>query len=366
MIRSRARFLLRSPAVHFLLAGGLLYLASTSLGPGEAGDGGEVRELRLSTAQVERLREDLRSQLGRPPSQAQLEEAVRRRIDEEVLLDHALDLGLDREPAVERRLAQIAGFVSTTEPAQVSPVEAGSTIAEGSSAVDGSYVGGDRASQAELAELARQLGLHRSDRVARNISIDRASRLIRAAILAHEPTEAALEAHLVEHADLFRAPDRLALEHVEVRDDDPATARARAEALLPRLRAAEADPATLGDRPSVPSRLRAQPERALARRFGHSFAEALADLPEGTWAGPLASRYGWHLVRITERRPGPEPTLEPVRDDVRAHWRHQHSERWLRERLAQLRATYRIEIAGQQVPPSVLAAATEADEEVSS
>ena len=156
---------------------------------------------------------------------------------------------------MERRLSQIATFVTKN------PHEAKSTK--------------------ELADEALLLGLNDGALVVRRILIDGARRLIRAAVLVHEPSEVVLEAYLREHPDEFRLPARTRLSQVTVdaRRHGEQTADA-ARALLAHLHA-EAVP------PEVAAHLSALPDVELARRFGYRFVQQLAGLPEGTWAGPI-------------------------------------------------------------------------------
>ena len=54
----------------------------------------------------------------------------------------------------------------------------------------------------------------------------------------------------------------------------------------------------------------------IAAHMGAGFAEALMATAPGRWAGPIQSAFGWHLVRVTERRPGRPARLEEVRGAV--------------------------------------------------
>jgi peptidyl-prolyl cis-trans isomerase C len=54
----------------------------------------------------------------------------------------------------------------------------------------------------------------------------------------------------------------------------------------------------------------------IAETLGAGFAEAVAAAPEGRWSGPIASAYGWHLVRVLSRRPARQAELAEVRDAV--------------------------------------------------
>ena len=50
--------------------------------------------------------------------------------------------------------------------------------------------------------------------------------------------------------------------------------------------------------------------------FGNEFAGRLVELEPGSWAGPIPSGYGLHLVFVRERIEGREPELDDVRDAV--------------------------------------------------
>lgn len=315
------------PALHFAIVGGLLYAGMSWLGPVAASRDERV-VLDISSARVALLRERLTFELGRMPSEIELAHALDSLVTDEILLRHAVSLGLDREPAVEHRLAQIATFVDSPGGAEAD------------------------LGQAVRAEQARSLGLHRSDQVVRNILLDRVARLIRAAMLVREPDEATLASYFAEHVDVFRRPSRLRLQHIEFRTG--ATPEADASDLLAALSTSDRPAAVIasgrwGDRPSVPSVLPALTQRELARRLGHGFAEALARVPEGEWAGPIRSRYGWHLVNVIRESTDGVPALAAVREDVRARLRHEWAEQWFETRVRALREGYTIRIAGQEV-----------------
>src|SRR5207302_1954271 len=104
---------------------------------------------------------------GHPLTPEERQRVLRAVVDEEILYAYARRLGLDKEPVVERRLSQIATFVTEN------PHEAKSTK--------------------ELAGEALLLGLNDGGLVVRRMLIDGARRLIRAAVLVREPSEAALE-----------------------------------------------------------------------------------------------------------------------------------------------------------------------------
>ncbi len=78
--------------------------------------------------------------------------------------------------------------------------------------------------------------------------------------------------------------------------------------------------------------------------FGKGFFERLAELPPGVWAGPVASGYGVHLVRILDSLAARTPPLEEVRDAVLRDWKAAKA-RELRElHYARLRERFIVEI----------------------
>ncbi len=78
--------------------------------------------------------------------------------------------------------------------------------------------------------------------------------------------------------------------------------------------------------------------------FGAGFFEQLKKLPPGVWAGPVASAYGSHFVRIGENLVARTPPLEEIRKSVLRDWKAAKA-RQLRElHFTRLRERYVVEI----------------------
>lgn len=317
LVHAVAQRLLRSPALHYVVLGALLFAAVSPRGSTPPA----VR-LVIPASRIEAALREYEELKRQPLTPEERQSIIRLLVDQEVLYAYALRLGLDKEPVVEWRLSQIATFVSEN------PHEAKSTK--------------------ELANEALLLGLNEGDLVVRRILIDGARRLIRAAILVREPSDSLLEQYLREHADEFRLPARVRLSHVlvDARIHKEQTEHDARE-LLARLRADSVRPeraTEYGDRGLVAANLAALPDVELERRFGHRFVEQLAGLPVGTWDGPISSRYGLHLVFVQERIPERVASLAEVRNDVRARVRNKLADEWLETRLGQLRAEFQVEV----------------------
>jgi hypothetical protein len=159
------------------------------------------------------------------------------------------------------------------------------------------------------------------------------------------PDDAALEAWHREHIEEFTFPGVITFSQLWFSPDERGgAAEADARAALAALNAGEnvnADRFPLGER--VENATSAE-VRAM---FGPEFARAVFDLPLDSWAGPLKSGLGVHLVRVTAMtRPEPIAFTE-VREDVLARWRESESARLLSETVAELKSGYEVEIDEQ-------------------
>lgn len=164
-----------------------------------------------------------------------------------------------------------------------------------------------------MAREARRLGLAERDPIIRRRLVQKMELWIETHVEIEEPDEAALAAELDAHPERYRRPPMLAFEHLFFAAErvDPAADARAALAALPE------DISTIGDSFLLGRSFDARPRARVADRFGEAFAAALGEAPEDTWAGPIESPFGQHLVRVTTREPGALPPLSEVRDAVR-------------------------------------------------
>jgi len=163
---------------------------------------------------------------------------------------------------------------------------------------------------------AMAMGLDQDDAVIRRRLRQKLEFLTEDIVAQAAPTEAQLQAWVNAHPDLYRGEARVALRQVFVSPDRRgARARADAEKLLGRLRAAgpRAATETLGDPTMLPAELPLGPQRDVSRVFGEDFARKVFALEPGRWAGPIESPYGLHLVLVFERADAPAPDLAVLR-----------------------------------------------------
>jgi hypothetical protein len=309
--------LLRAPALHMAVLGAALF------GGALLWKGSLPRErprIVIPPQRLEIVRQGFRDENRRAPTPAEETTLLDYLVDDEILYQYALKLGMHEQPVAQRRLAQIASFV------EANPHEPRSESQRAAEAID--------------------LGLHHGDLVVRRILIDGARRLIRAAVLVRDPDPAMVQEYLAANPEPFLQPARTRITHVAVSAFKwPRDSRERAEALLARLRRDAIDPEAappLGDEPLVPSALPPLSPKDLQTRFGMPFEEALRSIPERSWSGPIESRFGYHLVWVHERREATLPPYEQIRERVEQRFLHKVADEWLALRLQQLRAEFDI------------------------
>lgn len=318
--------MLRSPLLHFLILGGLLFALESLSARAPTSHVVEIRTSDLR-AEIERFE----AQIGRLPDdqeRAAIEDQI---VAEALWLEEARSLGLPEEdPIVRRRLLMNMRFLE----------DDGRETAE--------------ATEAELLARARELGLERSDPVVQRRLIDRMQARLRASVASRPVDEAELARHHREHADRWREPPQLDLTHVYLsRDKRGARLEPDAEQLVASLRGADVAPedaASRGDPFLVGSRFRAATPRRLVARFGPAFEAGVREAPVGRWIGPIESAFGLHAVWIHARAPERLPPLEEIRDRVVADWREAESRRALRAYIERRRAAVELRFVGDATP----------------
>lgn len=268
----------RSPALHFVLLGGLLYLVRAS----------------TPNAPVQKVK------------------------DEEVLYREALAAGLDRgSPVVNERLIENMRFL---EGGERSGRDAGHLYKE---AVD---LGFDRTDPVVRRYLVEQTKLLAEAPGKPEVFTDAelSDYLRRRAKHFRQPGQVRL-------THVFLDADRRgqALEE----DARRLLARLQEERIAPEDAPALGDPFFPGHHPALAA------PHDLAKIYGPEFSRAVAGLAEGRWAGPVPSAYGLHLVWVHESRPGAPATLDEVRNQVTLGLAHERREARLAAHLRQREAS---------------------------
>lgn len=145
------------------------------------------------------------------------------------------------------------------------------------------------------------------------------------------PSRDELERFRDAHADELREPPRYRLAQMFAH---------RRDALEGGPEHAKAEPGPL------PLELDAT-ENEIAERLGKEAASAIAALPDGTWSAPIASPYGFHLVKVIGRAPGRVPPLDDVKSKVLELYGVARREEAVRKFVTKAFASYRVKIGDE-------------------
>lgn len=180
---------------------------------------------------------------------------------------------------------------------------------------------------------------------------------------AEPPGDEVLRAFLQQHPEKFRIEPRLSFRQVYLNPGKRRDLATDAEKMLAELRAGVA-PDTLGDPTLLPEEQTSVSQSVIARTFGETFAQEVAALEPGSWAGPLDSGLGMHLVLVTERREGRLPELLEIRGEVEREYLAQRRQELKDAAYRKLREGYEVivEPPKQQVDAAGRVAAADASE----
>lgn len=261
----RLRQRLGHPALRFLALGGLLYGLVEALGPADP-----PPQLVVDQAWVDRAVADWRRETGRSPNEAELRASLEARVDEAVLIAQALRLELDRRDPVAREvLLDHWRFLHPEDPCR----------------------------DATCLRRIRALGMNATDPVVRR----RLIQLMRERLVPEpriSPDE--LAAYVHAHPERYGGVLRYTVEQVYFGDHE----RARDLAMrgYDGLRAG-LPPEEMGLPFVLGHRWPALSEAELARRYGEPLAEQVRRATSGAWLPPVASPFGWHVLRVVEQHP---------------------------------------------------------------
>ncbi len=127
---------------------------------------------------------------------------------------------------------------------------------------------------------------------------------------------------------------------VRRRGETPEAVRARAEEIVRRLRAGEAFEAVagaVGDAPPLPVPDALLPPAKLQEYLGPTATLRALELEAGGVTEPISTGSGYRVVQLVEREAPRTPPFEEVEALVRAEWRRRAGDRALRRYLGDLR-----------------------------
>ncbi len=198
-----------------------------------------------------------------------------------------------------------------------------------------------------LAREARRLGLDVQDDIVKK-------RLIQKVLFLAEdlggasrsPTEEELRGYFARNGSRYLRPATLRFVHVFASTRESAEKlRAPVAAFAAGAPSADAVP-PLGEPFLAPRRVAAD-EAEVTAIYGAVFAGALRGLPPGAWSGPVASKFGWHLVRLIEREPERPRTFDEARELLPLDYLIARREEAIARYLTAAFPRYRVDVEGK-------------------
>lgn len=273
---------LREPLLHFLLIGAAIFGLYYLVGDRSGQEADPSDRIVVTPARIARLADAFTRTWRRPPKPSELRGMVEDHIQEEAFYREALKLGLDRDDTiVRRRMRQKMEFLS--------------------------------ASDKPLA-----------------------------------PADGDLQAFLDQNLEKFALAPELSFRQLYFsKERRGETARADASRVLEELTdgtLADGDAGARGDPSLWPEPILLATPNEIDGNFGDGFASRLWEIRDGRWAGPVESQFGFHLVRINERRAGRNPELAEIRADVEREWKFLRRKELRQNLYRELRDRYDVTI----------------------
>jgi hypothetical protein len=189
-----------------------------------------------------------------------------------------------------------------------------------------------------------RLGLERDDIVVKRRVRQKIEMIAEEDASTRAPSDEDLSAYLTANPARFVQPAILTFEQVFIGESTYAPGVVHATALTRESLRNGADAEELGKPTLLPHQMTRTPADLVARDFGPSFAAALEKVPVGEWMGPIASSFGAHYVRVSDRTPAVAPQLAAVRDHVAREWENERRQRARDDAYTKMRSEYQVSI----------------------
>lgn len=189
-----------------------------------------------------------------------------------------------------------------------------------------------------LVQEAMAISMDVDDTVIRRRLAQKMEFLISSSAGAQMPSEDDLQAFFQERAENYASAPSIAFEQVFLgAGPDPDSVSGALDALV-----AGRAPEEIGRATLLPQQFGPAARNPVDGVYGSGFFERVMAVEPGDWAGPVASGFGVHLVRVTDRDPGAVPDFDDVREEVEADWRKIETDRLSERIMQELRADYEV------------------------
>lgn len=185
-----------------------------------------------------------------------------------------------------------------------------------------------------LAREAVALGLDQDDIIVQRRLAQKMKFLLEDTVRIAEPGDAVLREFHARHAEYFQVSAKVSLSQRFFSSQDAA------QKGLQVLQQNEA--ADVGEPSLLEQHIQAVDQTILANLFGAPFAEQVFALEPAHWHGPIASGYGFHLVRVDRHDAARQRPFEEVRERVLAEWTRIEQEKAEQQYFAGLLQKYQV------------------------
>jgi hypothetical protein len=274
--------LISQPLIHFVIIGGLIYLAYFSFSS-RAIDTETDMIITVTTGEIDWMTESWQKRWNRPPTTAEMKNVINEYIRETVFYREALAIGLDKDDQIiRRRLGQKLEFLFADLASMQEPTEEGL--------------------KTYFAE---------------NMDRYRAS-------------------DLLTFTHVFIDPD--------VREDETLGDAESLKAKLITEGEPQQTDNNRGDPFMLQNYYPERTELEILKLFGSGFSETVFELEPGEWHGPVLSGYGVHLVYVHYHEEAETPELSLVRDRVKQDWADDLREKLNKQLYDKMRDRYKVVI----------------------
>jgi peptidyl-prolyl cis-trans isomerase C len=166
------------------------------------------------------------------------------------------------------------------------------------------------------AREALRLGLEQDDPIIRRRLRSKMEFLAVSQVESAVPSDATLQKMLEGNPAKYAQGRQYSFDQIYLDASNPDQAKPTLQKL-----AARADWRQMGAAISLPKSLEGASSEEIAKIFGEGFAERVANLKLGAWAGPVQSGFGLHLLRIRSVKPGQPAHLNDIRQRLENDWR---------------------------------------------
>lgn len=277
---------LKEPLLHFLVAGGVIYVLFGWINQAEPEEIVAENTIVITEGELNWLAETWQKRWNRPPTDEEMFGIVKQHLRETVLYREAMLMGLDKDDTIiRRRLAQKLEFLSQDLIQPEPPTDS------------------------ELKAYFQKNG-------------DR-----------YRPSE------LITFTHVFLDPDKRGDQTLD--DAEQLKAKFTVDAIVP------IESSNLGDTFMLQSYYPERDETDISKLFGGEFAKSIMELKPEQWHGPVLSGYGTHLVYVHALQVFPMPSLDEVANRVRADLENENREQLNDEYIASLLRRYNVVIEGE-------------------